>query len=59
MLFIIGYKKLTINFDYFSAIRDPDGNIYLRKFNGGVLGGTFDKISKPAFDAGDLPGKML
>ncbi|KAB7506153.1 Pyruvate dehydrogenase phosphatase regulatory subunit, mitochondrial [Armadillidium nasatum] len=39
------------------AIRDPDGFIYMREYNGGVLAGTFEKIAKPAFEDGILPDK--
>lgn len=37
------------------AIRDPDGNIYLREYNGGLMGGGFEKWAKPAFEHGILP----
>ncbi|KAF2368189.1 Glycine cleavage T-protein-like N-terminal [Trinorchestia longiramus] len=30
------------------AIRDPDGNIYLREYCGGLMAGTFDRVSVPA-----------
>lgn len=43
---------------YFTAIRDPDGNIYLREYNGGLMGGGFEKWAKPAFEHGILPGRL-
>lgn len=42
----------------FIAIRDPDGNIYLREYNGGLMGGGFEKWAKPAFEHGILPGEL-
>ena len=41
---------------FFLAIRDPDGSIYLREYNGGVLVGTFETVAKPAFEDDQLPG---
>uniref|UniRef100_A0A2P2HYX7 Pyruvate dehydrogenase phosphatase regulatory subunit n=1 Tax=Hirondellea gigas TaxID=1518452 RepID=A0A2P2HYX7_9CRUS len=29
------------------AIRDPDGNIYMREYSGGLLAGTFEQDSRP------------
>lgn len=37
------------------AIRDPDGNIFIREYNGGFLAGGFEKWAKPSFEKGDLP----
>lgn len=34
------------------AIRDPDGSIYLREYCGGLLAGTFERVSIPA----NVPG---
>lgn len=38
------------------AIRDPDGNIYIREFNGGFLAGGFEKWAKPSFEDDIFPG---
>ncbi|MPC23106.1 Pyruvate dehydrogenase phosphatase regulatory subunit, mitochondrial [Portunus trituberculatus] len=39
------------------ALRDPDGNIYIREFNGGFLCGGFEKWAKPSFEK-ELPGPL-
>ncbi|XP_066969393.1 pyruvate dehydrogenase phosphatase regulatory subunit, mitochondrial [Macrobrachium rosenbergii] len=38
------------------AIRDPDGNFYIREFNGGFLAGGFEKWAKPTFEEDNFPG---
>lgn len=52
----IRYKAVRFSFYSFPAIRDPDGNIYIREFNGGFLCGGFEKWAKPSFEK-ELPGK--
>ncbi|KAK8393212.1 hypothetical protein O3P69_013309 [Scylla paramamosain] len=39
------------------ALRDPDGNIYIREFNEGFLCGGFEKWAKPSFEK-ELPGPL-
>ncbi|KAK7070590.1 hypothetical protein SK128_018438 [Halocaridina rubra] len=38
------------------AVRDPDGNIYIREFNGGFLAGGFEKWAKSSFEHNNFPG---
>ena len=37
---------------YVAAIRDYDNYVFMREFNGGLVGGGFPPIAKPAFTEG-------
>lgn len=40
------------------AVRDLDGYIYFREYNGKLLCGGFEPEAKPAFEDGALPGTI-
>ena len=54
--------KLSLPFlhIFFSVIRDPDGHVYFREWNGGIMAGGFEPPSqggKPVFHTG-IPEKF-
>ncbi|XP_076045354.1 pyruvate dehydrogenase phosphatase regulatory subunit, mitochondrial [Oratosquilla oratoria] len=49
------YTHPVEGIDSMPVIHDPDGNVYIREFDGGFLAGGFEKVAKPSFEHGDLP----
>uniref|UniRef100_A0A8D8PN36 Pyruvate dehydrogenase phosphatase regulatory subunit, mitochondrial n=1 Tax=Cacopsylla melanoneura TaxID=428564 RepID=A0A8D8PN36_9HEMI len=37
------------------VIRDQDGHIYFREYNGCILAGGFEPVAKPAYEDGNIP----
>lgn len=48
---------LIVALNVLTAIRDYDGSIYFREWNGGVLCGGFQMFAKPIFHTG-IPSKF-
>ena len=56
----IGASGLQKALNFISVIRDPDGHVYFREWNGGIMAGGFEPPShggKPVFHTG-IPEKF-
>lgn len=42
-------------FCYMKVVRDQDGHIYFREYDGCIVAGGFEPVAKPAYEDGNFP----
>lgn len=57
MLFQL-FHIISLTVFTFLVVRDLDGYIYFREYEGCIVAGGFEPVAKPAYENGKIPSKL-